>query len=68
MTEFVYNNAKNTSTSHIPFELNCGYHSRVFYKKNIDFCSKSKSVDELSIELQQLMIVYKKNLYYTQKL
>ena len=23
---FAYNNAKNASTSHTPFELNCGYH------------------------------------------
>ncbi len=26
MTEFAYNNAKNASTSHTPFELNYGYH------------------------------------------
>ena len=26
MAEFLYNNAKNASTGHMPFELNCGYH------------------------------------------
>ena len=26
MAEFAYNNAKNASTSHTPFELNCLYH------------------------------------------
>ncbi len=26
MAEFTYNNAKNASTGHTPFELNCGYH------------------------------------------
>ena len=26
MAEFAYNNAKNASTGHTPFELNCGYH------------------------------------------
>ena len=25
--EFTYNNFKNTNTSHIPFELNYGFHS-----------------------------------------
>ena len=29
MAEFAYNNAKNASTGFTPFELNCGYHSRV---------------------------------------
>ena len=26
MAEFTYNNSKNASTGHTPFELNCGYH------------------------------------------
>ncbi len=30
MADFVYTNAKNASTSHTPFKLNCGYHPRVF--------------------------------------
>ena len=27
MAEFAYNNAKNASIGHTPFELNCGFHS-----------------------------------------
>ena len=31
MAEFAYNNAKNASTGHTPFELNCGYYFQVSY-------------------------------------
>ena len=58
MAEFAYNNAKNVSTSHTPFELNCGYHPRVSYKKDLDPRSKLKTAEELSSELQNLMAVY----------
>ena len=51
MTEFAYNNAKNVITGHTPFELNCGYHPRVFYKEDLDSCSKSKTTEELFSEL-----------------
>ena len=47
MAKFVYNNAKNINFSYTLFELNCSYHSWIFYKKNIDLYSKSKLVDEL---------------------
>ena len=50
MIEFTYNNAKNTCISHILFELNCGYHSCVFYKENLDPCSKSRTIEELFSE------------------
>ncbi len=36
MAEFAYNNAKNASTGHTPFELNYGYHPRVFFEEDID--------------------------------
>ena len=36
MVEFVYNNAKNASTGHTLFELNCKYHPRVSYEKDLD--------------------------------
>ena len=48
IAEFAYNNAKNASTGHIPFELNCRYHPCVSYKKDLDPCSKSKTAKELS--------------------
>ena len=48
MIKFIYNNIMNASTGHILFELNCGYQSRIFYKKNLDLHSKSKIIEELS--------------------
>ena len=36
IVEFAYNNAKNYSTGHTPFELNCGYHPCVSSEKNTD--------------------------------
>ena len=36
MAECAYNNAKYASIGHTPFKLNCGYHSRVSFKKDID--------------------------------
>ena len=68
MAEFAYNNAKNASTGHIPFELNYGYHLWMSYKEKVDSCSKSKSADKLSAELRELMIVCRKNFHYAQKL
>ncbi len=36
MVEFAYNNAKNASIGHIPFELNCGYQSKVSFEEDVD--------------------------------
>ena len=68
MAEFVYNNAKNASTGHTPFELNCGYHPQMSYEKNVDPRSQSKSTDKLSAELRKLMIVCWENLHHVQEL
>ena len=68
MAEFAYNNAKKASTGHTPSELNCGYHPRISYKDDMDPRSKSKSVDKLSAELRELMIVCRKNLHHAQEL
>lgn len=68
MAKFTYNNAKYASIGHMPFELNYSYHSRVFYKEDVDPCSKSKSANKLSTELKELMTVCQENLYYAQKL
>ena len=68
MAQFVYNNAKNVNTGHTLFELNCGYNPHVFYKENTDPCSQSKTADKLSIELEELMTIYRENLYHAQKL
>ena len=40
----------------------------MFYEKNIDLFSKSKSADKLSKELRELMTVCRENFYYAQKL
>ncbi len=50
MVKFIYNNTKNTSTGYTPFKLHYGYYPCVSYEKDIDLCSKSKSVDQLSTE------------------
>ena len=68
MAEFAYNNAKNASTGHTPFELNCEYHTGMLYEEDIDLCSKSKSADELSAELRKLMTVCRENLHHAQEL
>ena len=68
MAEFAYNNAKNASTGHMPFELNCSYHPRMLYEEDVDRRSQSKSADKLSAELIELMIVCRENLHHTQKL
>ena len=62
MAEFTYNNAKHASTRYTPFELNCGYHSCVSYKENVDPRSKSKTADELTEELRNLMAACRENL------
>ncbi len=58
MAEFAYNNAKNTSTGHTLFKLNCGYHSKVFFKKDIDPHVRSRSTNKLANELRELMEVW----------
>ena len=68
MAEFAYNNAKNASTGHKFFELNCNYHPRMSYKEDVDPRSWSKSADKLSAELRELIIVCWENLYHAQKL
>ena len=67
MAEFAYNNIKNARTDHMPFELNCCYHPLMSYKKEVDPRTKSKSADELSAELRELMIVCWENLHHAQK-
>ena len=68
MAKFAYNNAKNASTGHPPFELNNGYYRRIFYEECIDLRSKSKSADQLLAELQEFMTICRKHLYHAQEL
>ena len=68
MAKFAYNNAKNASTGHTLFELNCGYHPRMSYEDDVNSRSRSKTADKLSAKLRELMIVYCKNFYHAQEL
>ncbi len=68
MAEFAYNNAKNASTGHTPFELNCGFNPRASYKEDVDPRSQSKSADELATELRELMAICRENLQHAQEL
>ena len=68
MVELAYNNTKNASTGHTPFELNCSYHPRMLYEEDVDLRSQSKLVDKLSAKLRRLMTVYRENLYHAQEL
>ena len=67
IAEFAYNNAKNASTGHTPFELNCGYHPRMLYEEKVDSRSKFKSANKLSTKLRELIIVGRENLHYAQE-
>ena len=68
IAEFAYNNAKNTSTGYMPFELNCGYYPRVSYKEDLDPRSQSKTAEGLFSELRNLMAACQQNLHHGQKL
>ena len=67
IAKFAYNNTKNTSNGYMLFKFNYGYHSRVSYEKDLNSCSKSKSMEELFFELQKLITVCQQNFYHTQK-
>ncbi len=64
MAEFAYNNTQDASTGHIPFELNCGYYSRVFFEEDVNPRSRSRSANELVEELRELIEVCYQNLLY----
>ena len=67
MAQFVYNNAKNASTGHTPFELNCGYHPCIFFEEDTNLCAQSKKADELLAELQELRTVCWENVHHAQE-
>ena len=68
MAEFAYNIAKNASTGHTPFELNCGFYSRVFVEDDVDPRSRSCSANELAKELRELIDICQQNLLHAQEL
>ncbi len=68
MAEFAYNNTKNVSIGHIPFELNCRFHLWVSFKEDVNPRFKSRSVSKLIDELKELIEIYCQNLLYAQEL
>ena len=52
IAEFIYNNGKNISTNHTPFDFNCSYYLRDLFEDNADFCSRSCSGDKLAGKLK----------------
>ena len=68
MAKFVYNNTKNVSISHTLFELKYDYYLYVSFKKDTNPCFWSKTADKLSVELQELMTIYWRNLHHAQEL
>ncbi len=68
MAEFAYNNAKNASTSHTPFKLNCGYYPRVSFEEDVDPRLRSRLANKLAEELRGLIEVCCQNLLHTQEL
>ena len=62
MAKFTYNNAKNANIGHTSFALICGYHFWVFVDKDTNPYLQSKSADELSVELRDLITVCQKKL------
>ncbi len=64
MAKFAYNNTKNISIGHTLFELNCGYHPKVSWKKDVNICLKFCSADKLVEELREQIKVCCQNLLY----
>ena len=68
MAEFAYTNAKNANTGFTLFKLNYGYHPWVSYKEDLNPHSQSKTAEELSSELWNLMAACQQNLQHVQEL
>ena len=64
MAEFAYNNPKNASTGYTPFELNCSYYPCVSFEKDTNPRFRSKTANELSAKLRELMIICRENLHH----
>lgn len=66
MVKYVYINAKNSSLSYTPLQLNCKYYFCIFDKNDIHFCSKLKAAEKLCKKIKNIIKTYCKNLYQTQ--
>ena len=68
MAEFACNNSKNTGIGHMLFELNCVYHPRVSFQKNVNSRTRFCSTNKLAEEEKELIEVCCQNLLHAQKL
>ncbi len=68
MAELAYNNAKNASTGHIPFKLNCDYHCQISFEENVDPHPRSSSANKLAKVLKELIEICCQNLLHVQEL
>lgn len=68
MAKFAYNNVKNASIGHTPFELNCSFYPQTSYEKDINPCSELKLANKLVIELRNLMTICRKKFQHVQEL
>lgn len=68
MAEFVYNNTKNMTISHLLFKLNNIYNSQISFKDKSDLFLKFQLFNKYVKKIRELMMSFWKNLYYTQKL
>ena len=68
MVDFTYNNSKNASTEHIPFELNYGFHLRISFEDKCNVQSRSSTANKLAIKLWKLVIVCRQNFLHVQDL
>lgn len=68
MVEFACNDVGNASFGHTSFELNHSYRPHVSYKKDVNPRFRSKSVEELSVELKELIAVCQKNIHHAQEI
>lgn len=58
MIKFAFNNTANISIDHTIFELNYKYFFDIFYKKNVNYCPKSKLTNKLLAKLWEFIIAY----------
>lgn len=63
--EFAYHKVENMTTSHIPFELNCGYCFCVFFEDNANSRFSSRSSEELAKKIKDLIYICQQNLLHT---
>ena len=56
MAEFASHNAKSASTSQTPFELNCGYHPCISFKKDINLYFQSKIANYNAMVMRSMII------------